>query len=122
LQSYTDYETIPFGPGFDELDHLQASKPLRPMPLVVISRGRPVALPNSGIPPGFPQALERAWRTQQDGLVKLEPGAQQIVATRSDHYIMFEQPELVVRVIREVVGAVRRGASRTNARKGEGKA
>jgi pimeloyl-ACP methyl ester carboxylesterase len=116
LQSYKNYETIPFGPGFDELHRLQASHPLRPMPLVVISRGLPVALPRNGIPAGFSQALERAWRAQQNELVKIEPGAQHIIATRSDHYIMFEQPNLIARAVREVVDAVRHGATRINSR------
>ncbi len=111
LQSYIGYETIPFDPAFAQLRRLQKTKPLRPMPLVVVSRGVPVTLPGS-VPAGFSKALERAWRIQQANLVKLEPGAQHIIATRSEHYIMLEQPALVVRAIRNVVDAVRNGATR----------
>jgi hypothetical protein len=41
--------------------------------------------------------------------VKLEPGAQQIIATKSDHYIMLRQPRLVIRAVRDVVDAVHAG-------------
>ncbi len=111
LESYKDYETIPFEPGFAELRRLQATRPLQPMPLVVLSRGLPVALPTEHIPPGFSKALERAWRIQQTNLVKLQPGARQIIAGRSEHYIMLAQPNLVIRAIRDVVDAVRRKAT-----------
>ncbi|MDQ2908208.1 MAG: alpha/beta fold hydrolase [Candidatus Eremiobacteraeota bacterium] len=111
LQSYKDYETIPFGPAFAALRGLQRKAPLKPMPLVVLSRGRPVVLPTS-VPAGFSAALERAWRIQQNRLVDIEPGVQQIIATRSDHYIMLEQPGLVIRAVHEVVAAVHRGAER----------
>lgn len=107
VESYGGYETIPFDPAFAEVRRLKASRPLPPMPLVVLSRGLPVELPTNGIPPGFSAALEKAWRAQQNALVKLEPGAKHIIATRSGHFIMFDQPDLVVRAIRDVVDEVR---------------
>jgi pimeloyl-ACP methyl ester carboxylesterase len=107
LQSYKAYETIPFDPAFAELHRLQAHAPLARMPLVVVTRGLPVALP-AGVPAGFSMALERAWRIQQANLVRLEPGARQIVATKSGHYVMLQQPDVVIAAIRDVVDAVRR--------------
>jgi pimeloyl-ACP methyl ester carboxylesterase len=106
LRSYKDFENVPFDPAFTELRRLQSTRPLHPMPLIVLTRGRPVVLPSSA-PPGFSQALEKAWRIEQDRLVNLEPGARQIVAPRSDHYIMFAQPDLVIAAIRDVVDAYR---------------
>lgn len=114
LESYKGYETIPFAPAFTALRHLRSTAPLKPMPLIVLSRGRPVVLP-SNVPAGFSAALEKAWRIQQDVLVNVEPAAQQIIATRSEHYIMLEQPGLVIQAIRDVVRAVRR-ADRIGAR------
>jgi hypothetical protein len=35
------------------------------------------------------------------------PGGRQIIAERSDHYIQFDEPELVVSAIRELVAAAR---------------
>jgi len=108
MQSYKGYETIPFAPAFEALRILETKGSLKPMPLMILSRGQPVALP-SDVPPGFSAALERAWRIQQDRLVKLELGAQQVIATESDHYIMLRQPSLVIRAIRDVIDAVRAG-------------
>lgn len=109
LNSYRAYETIPFDPAFVQLRRFQAKRPLPRMPLIVLSRGLPVGLPPN-LPPGFSKALERAWSKQQERLVSLEPGARQIIAKRSEHYIMLEQPDLVVTAIREVVDAVRHGS------------
>jgi pimeloyl-ACP methyl ester carboxylesterase len=109
LESYTAYETIPFDPAFAALQLMERIRPLRPMPLVVVSRGLPLALPSS-VPAGFSQALERAWRIGQANLVNLEPDAQHVIAMHADHYIMLEQPDLIVRAIRDVVDAIRRRA------------
>jgi len=65
--------------------------------------------------PGFSKALERAWSKQQERLVSLEPGARQIIAKQSEHYIMLEQPDLVVTAIREVVDAVPHGSKQLRA-------
>jgi len=112
LTSYKAYETIPFPPAFVELRRLQREHPLAPMPLVIVSRGLPVAL---NIPSSFSQALERAWRLEQARMVELEPGARQVIATRSEHYIMLEQPACVIRAIRDVVTAVRSQSKKTSA-------
>jgi pimeloyl-ACP methyl ester carboxylesterase len=111
LDSYKAYETIPFDPAFAALRRMQKIRPLRLMPLIVLSRGVPVALPPS-VPAGFSPALEGAWRIQQASLIKLEPGARHIIAMRSKHYIMLDQPALVIDAIRDVVEAIRRGAVR----------
>ncbi len=83
------------------------ASPLRPMPLVVLTRGRPLEWPA-----GFPtDALEAAWRPRQDELAALVPGARLVVAERSGHYIQIDQPELVIEAIRQVVEAVREPSS-----------
>ncbi len=115
LTSYKAYETIPFPPAFVELRRLQREHPLAPMPLVIVSRGLPVALPLDNIPSGFSQALERAWRLEQARMVELEPGARQVIATRSEHYIMLEQPACVIQAIHDVVTAVRSQSKKPSA-------
>ena len=50
------------------------------------------------------------WRDLQADLVTLVPGAQQVLAERSGHYIHQSQPELVVEAIRGVVTTAREGA------------
>jgi hypothetical protein len=38
--------------------------------------------------------LERAWRRVQDRLAPLMPGARQVIARRSSHYVELHQPNL----------------------------
>jgi pimeloyl-ACP methyl ester carboxylesterase len=106
LKTYRDLETIDLDASFAQMRQAAAAKPLRPMPLVVLSRGRPVALPAT-VPAGFSAALEWAWRTEQERLAKLVPNAQHVVAGRSEHYIQLQQPDLVIRAIRRVVDRIR---------------
>jgi hypothetical protein len=81
--------------------------PLRPMPLSVISHG--VVAPGT-YPDGWPADAEEAlWSRLQDELAALEPGSRHVVATRSDHDIQHEQPDLVLREIKTVLDAVRAG-------------
>jgi pimeloyl-ACP methyl ester carboxylesterase len=79
--------------------------PLRPMPLVVLTHGRP-----EPSPPGWPgQEIERLWQQLQRELAQLVPGGRLVVATESGHDIQQDQPELVLDAIRDVVLAVRAG-------------
>jgi pimeloyl-ACP methyl ester carboxylesterase len=77
--------------------------PLRPMPLVVLTRGRPA---DPGAP--FVEQEERLWRQLQRELAQLVPGSSHLI-TQSGHDIQLEQPELVLDAIRDVLRAVRSG-------------
>jgi pimeloyl-ACP methyl ester carboxylesterase len=77
--------------------------PLQPMPLVVLTRGRPA---DPGAP--FVEQEERLWRQLQRELAQLVPGSRHLI-TQSGHDIQLEQPELVLDAIRDVVLAVRAG-------------
>lgn len=83
---------------------LRAAAPLRPLPLLVLTHGRPPARP---LPGTTVEEMEAQWQRQQRLLVRLVPGARQIVAQRSGHLIHKDQPELVVNAIRQVVEAAR---------------
>jgi pimeloyl-ACP methyl ester carboxylesterase len=78
--------------------------PLRPMPLVVLTHGRPE---DPGAP--FVEQDERLWRQLQRELAHLVPGGRLVVTTNSGHDIQHEQPELVLDAIGDVVHAVRAG-------------
>jgi hypothetical protein len=52
--------------------------------------------------------MEREWQALQAALATLAPGARQVVAAESGHYVQLQQPELVIAAIREVVAAARR--------------
>ena len=77
--------------------------PLRPMPLVVLTRGRPA---DPGAP--FVEQEEELWRQLQRELAQLVPGSRHLI-TQSGHDIQHEQPEVVLDAIRDVVRAVRAG-------------
>jgi pimeloyl-ACP methyl ester carboxylesterase len=76
---------------------------LRPMPLVVLTRGQPAG-------PGGPfvEQEEELWRQLQRELAQMVPGSRHLI-TQSGHDIHHEQPELVLDALRDVVHAVRAG-------------
>ncbi len=111
LEAYRDLETIDFGAASERMAEAASDQPLSGIPLFVLSRAKPVALPPN-VPADFsPSAFEAAWRKGQDALAALEPDAKHVVATESDHYVQIEQPDLVVDAVRQVVEAVRDKAS-----------
>src|SRR5271166_1722617 len=106
LEAYRDLESVDFAAASARMSEAARTVPLRPMPLFVISRAKPVQLPPN-VRPGFSPAFEAAWREGQAPLAALLPDARHEIATESDHYVQVEQPELVVEAIRAVVEAVR---------------
>ena len=113
LADYSDLERIDFDASFAQLREAAAAHPLPPMPLVVLTHGVPVGadLPPevlSTLPPGFPwDTIERVAQALQAELAALVPGAQQVIATESGHYVHTQQPQLVIDAIQQVVEAVR---------------
>lgn len=109
LAAYRDYERIDFDAVFDEMLRATAARPLRPMPLFVLSAG---VVPDTSelgltLPPGFQETLTAAARANQAFQARLLPDARQMVAAEVGHYIHVEQPELVIEAIRQVVMGVR---------------
>jgi pimeloyl-ACP methyl ester carboxylesterase len=103
LEQYTDLEQILFRPSFEQMTRIARRHPLPRMPFVVISRGLAFPLPD-GLPAGLTtDVVERAWRESQENLATLLPRARHRIAERSQHYIMFSQPRLIIRSVRWVV-------------------
>ena len=75
-------------------------------PLIVLTRGMKEA--NQAGSPGGADPAEQAWAELQAELARRSSGGRQIIAERSGHYIQFDQPDLVVDAIRQVVEATRR--------------
>ncbi|MBV9385714.1 MAG: alpha/beta hydrolase [Chroococcidiopsidaceae cyanobacterium CP_BM_ER_R8_30] len=95
-----------------ELTHLEessaqvgAARSLLDMPLVVLTRG--VQEPNPGRSNQQMKQFEQVWNELQADLVSLSSNSTQLIAQQSGHYIHLEQPQLVVKGIRQVVEAVR---------------
>jgi pimeloyl-ACP methyl ester carboxylesterase len=100
-------------------DQVLAARPLRQLPLVVLSADRawgpqiPSMLAEGKLPPDVPPdfgyVTDAAQKQAQDRLANLVPNAKHIANTNSGHEIQKEQPQLVINSIREVVEAVRSG-------------
>lgn len=96
-------ERIDISASTAEMWEAAIAHPLRPMPLVVLTHGRPWDWP-----PGYPvAALEALWSRLQRRLAGLVPNARFVVARESGHHIQLDQPDLVIDAIRQVVAAVR---------------
>ena len=77
------------------------------IPLVVLSRSKPVLTAEEGLPPDVMDAVNRGWHIMQGELVALSPAGALRVAEESGHYIHLEQPQLVVDAITDVVARAR---------------
>jgi pimeloyl-ACP methyl ester carboxylesterase len=115
LAGYPDLEFTDLDQSVSQVRDATAASPLPPcpqspgvpFPLVVLSRGRSMAMP-SDLPGGLTgEGLERAWTAEQDRLAALLPEARHVIAKESEHYIQLQQPELVIDAVRQVVEAVR---------------
>jgi pimeloyl-ACP methyl ester carboxylesterase len=114
LAGYGDLERLDVEASAAEMRKEAAARPLRPMPLIVLSRGRPYELPPDAaakLPANFSADQERIWQDCQDKLAALVPGAKHVIAGKSEHYIQTMQPDLVIDAVRQVVDAARRGSS-----------
>lgn len=74
------------------------------MPLIVISRGYWDAMP--GFSETENQQAWQAWQEMQSELTGLSSNSRQIIAEQSEHFIQFQQPQLVIDAIKDVVAVV----------------
>jgi pimeloyl-ACP methyl ester carboxylesterase len=106
LENYSDYERLTIDASGAQMRQAQADTPLPRMPLVFLS------LPKLELPPDWRseavEAMERMYQAAQHALAKLVPGARQVIAPESGHYIQLDQPNLVINAIRRVVRRARR--------------
>ncbi len=111
LAGYEDLEFTDLDASTSQVRQATADSPLRPLPLVVLSRGQVMQMP-ADLPGGLTgEGLEQAWSVEQDRLAALLPDARHVIARESEHYIQLQQPDLVIEAVRLVVEAVRDPAS-----------
>jgi pimeloyl-ACP methyl ester carboxylesterase len=94
--------------GFDKAAsaaQVSAAGPFGQLPLVVITAG--IDEWDHGFPVEIACALEADWMRMQQELVALSTNSTHIIATESTHDIQECQPDLVIDVIRQLVGNVR---------------
>lgn len=110
LNTYRDLETVPFIPASETMREAAAAVPLRPLPMIVLSKGQPFGLP-ADLPGFSADALETAWKLAQTDLAALLPGTPHITVADSSHFIPLQRPDVVIEAIEHVVAAVRAGES-----------
>lgn len=76
---------------------------LSPIPLVIVSRGKPEWFGDA-----VQQAREKTWNGMQQELFLLSPLSRHVFAHQSGHDIPFEQPEIIIEAINEIVEDSRR--------------
>jgi pimeloyl-ACP methyl ester carboxylesterase len=108
LEKYKEIETLDVNASLDQIEKAATAKPLRPIPLVILTQDQPFDLsPWQPLPADFPGALNKAWHAAQDALATLAPNAKHTVATKSSHYIQIQEPQLMIDAINQVVEAAR---------------
>ena len=110
LAAHPDLEQTDINAAADTMERAATASPLRTMPLFVLSAGRTGEMTPeqaAALPPGYPEALETALRSNAVYLSGLVPMARLMVVADSGHYIQAEHPELVIEAIRQVVEGVR---------------
>lgn len=76
------------------------------LPLSVLSQG--VYIPNSALSEAENQQYWDEWQAMQSELVALSSMSKQIIAEQSGHQIQFDQPDLVIDAVREMVDEIKK--------------
>jgi hypothetical protein len=92
------------------LDELRQAHWRADIPLVVLSHGRKLPLPNTS--DEVLTRVEAAWLELQRELASRSSRGRLVIAQRSGHNVQNDEPELVVEAIREVVAAARGAGAR----------
>ena len=113
LEGDPELERMDLKASFAHLREAATAHPLPPLPLAVLTHGLPSRAEVSNearsvLPQDFPwETIDTVWQASQDELAALAPGARHVIASKSGHYILLEQPALVIEAIRQVVEGVR---------------
>lgn len=72
-------------------------------PLVVITAGKNLSSENTGYPKELTDKFDNLWEAFQKDLVTKSTNGKRIIAKNSGHMIPYEQPEIIIEAIREIV-------------------
>ena len=91
------------------------------LPMTVISHGK---LDENAVPPALGQAVrddyEKAWQHLQEVIAALSTRSKHIVAENSGHNIQFDQPEIIIAAILEMINTVQNPIEQTQPMVGSG--
>jgi pimeloyl-ACP methyl ester carboxylesterase len=103
---YKELERMDFSASLDQAQRALARTTLLAIPIVVLTKDKPFDLEGLGMPAGFGEKLDAAWRRAQQQLAASIAHVPLTLAETS-HDISFERPDVVIDAIRRVVEAVR---------------
>ncbi len=90
-----------------DMSQQDGPQPLGDLPLIVLTAGQGFGpstdQAQSGRPAGTLRRGEQIWRQMQSDLVALSTHSKQVIAEHSSHYIHWDQPDLVISAIQELV-------------------
>jgi hypothetical protein len=84
---------------------VQQAPPLRPLPIVVVTKTESFAgLDASTSPPGITaDQVNQLYEQAEDDFVAMSPATPHVFATGSDHYVQWSQPDLLVNAVELVL-------------------
>ena len=114
------YTSTSLGPTLDELKGLAATlgaagqhRQLGDRPLVVLTAMAPMpanVLKGVGMTPEQGERMQAAWKALHDEEAAWSTHSRHELVPDATHYIHVERPDVVIKAVREVVGAVRAGS------------
>ncbi|ANF97986.1 alpha/beta hydrolase [Paenibacillus bovis] len=81
------------------------------LPVRIIARGQEQDLTRFGISEEANNKIEQSWQIGQREMLAISNNSKLIVAKRSEHMIIHDQPKLVIRVIEELLAEIRQKSS-----------
>ena len=83
------------------------------LPLMVMTSGKPIAEEMPNLPQAAALIFDRAWGEMQSDLATLSTRGMCITAKHSGHYIHWDEPDLVVEVIHQMVRDIQNQSEKT---------
>src|SRR6516225_11287160 len=105
---YKELETMDFSASLDQVQRALARTTMPAIPIVVLTKDRPFHLEGLGMPAGFGEKVDAAWRRAQQQLAASIAHVP-LTLVETSHDVSFERPNVVIDAIRRVVEAVRSG-------------
>jgi pimeloyl-ACP methyl ester carboxylesterase len=108
---YRELERMDFSASLDQVQRALARTTLTATPIVVLTKDRPFdlsPLAGRGVPAGFSEKLDAAWRRAQQQLAASIAHVP-LTVVETSHDVSVERPDVVIDAIRRVVEAVRSG-------------
>lgn len=90
----------------DSVEDAVRGQKLGSIPVRVIPRGIPISYASLGFSEAAATRLEEIWQTGQRRLLNISSNSKLIVAEKSGHMVIDDEPQLVVEAIREVLTSV----------------